>query len=43
MHVMKEQYIILPNGKDMVDVIVGRLGPTSDIILFQERQYFFFC
>lgn len=40
-HTMKGQYIIFPNGKDIVDVIVGKTGPTSDIILFQEREDFF--
>ena len=40
MHTMKGQFIILPNGKDIVDVVVGKPGPTSDINLFQERETF---
>jgi hypothetical protein len=38
MHTMKGQFIILPNVKDIVDVLVGNPGPTSDINLFQERE-----
>jgi len=37
-HTMKQQVIILPNGKDIVDIVVGKPGPTSDINLFQERE-----
>jgi len=34
MHTFKNQFIVLPNGEDIVDVIVGKLGKTSDINLF---------
>jgi len=33
MHTFKNQFIVLPNGEDIVDVIVGKLGKTSDIYL----------
>jgi len=33
MHTFKNQFIVLPNGEDIVDVIVGKLGKTSDINL----------
>ena len=41
MHTMKDQLIILPNGSDIVDVLIGEPGPTSDINLFQKREFFF--
>ncbi len=28
----------MPNGKDIVDVVVGKPGPTSDKKIFDERQ-----
>jgi DDE superfamily endonuclease/Helix-turn-helix of DDE superfamily endonuclease len=37
-HTFKNQFITLPEGKDIVDVEVGKKGPTSDISLFQEQQ-----
>ncbi|WP_375512104.1 transposase family protein [uncultured Nostoc sp.] len=41
MHTLKNQFIVLPNGKDIVDVCVGKLGKTSDIGLFRETRYKF--
>ncbi|MBW4617154.1 MAG: transposase family protein [Desmonostoc vinosum HA7617-LM4] len=35
---VKNQFIVLPNGEDIVDVIVGKLGKTSDINLFRVRR-----
>lgn len=32
------QLIVLPDGRDIVDVIAGALGSKSDINLFRERQ-----
>jgi len=32
------QFIVLPNGEDIVDVIVGKLGKTSDINLFRASR-----
>jgi hypothetical protein len=29
---------VLPNGKDIVDVVVGEPGPKSDINLFRENR-----
>ncbi len=37
-HTIKNQFIILPSGQDLVDVKVGDPGPTSDINQFRERQ-----
>ena len=37
-HTFKNQFITLPSGKDIVDVEVGKKGPTSDISLFREQQ-----
>ncbi|WP_166481986.1 transposase family protein [Scytonema sp. UIC 10036] len=37
-HTFKNQFIILPEGKDIVDVEVGEKGPKSDINLFREQQ-----
>lgn len=38
MHTLKNQFIVLPNGEDIVDVIVGKLGKTSDISLFRASR-----
>ena len=40
-HSMKNQFIILPDGEDIVDTLIGNPRPTSDINLFQEREDFF--
>lgn len=37
-HTFKNQLITLPEGKDIVDVLVGANGPTSDISLFRIQQ-----
>ena len=37
-HTLKNQFIVLPKGKDIVDVLPGEPGPSSDINLFRERQ-----
>lgn len=37
MHTLKNQFIVLPQGEDIVDVTVGNLGKTSDINLFRDR------
>lgn len=36
-HTFKNQFITLPLGSDIVDVVVGRPGPVSDINLCRER------
>jgi len=36
MHTLKNQFIVLPGGLDIVDVTVGELGKTSDINLFRK-------
>lgn len=33
-----QQLIVLPNGAEIVDVTVGKPGPSSDINLFRARQ-----
>lgn len=37
-HTFKNQITVLPSGQDIVDVIAGEPGPTSDITLFREGQ-----
>ncbi|AUB36902.1 Harbinger transposase-derived nuclease domain [Nostoc flagelliforme CCNUN1] len=37
-HTFKNQFVTLPEGKDIVDVEVGEKGPTSDINLFRGQQ-----
>lgn len=41
MHTIKNQFIVLPGGEDIVDVCVGMLGKTSDINLFRETRHKF--
>ena len=38
MHTLKNQFIVLPDGEDIVDVCVGNLGKTSDINLFRATR-----
>ncbi len=37
-YTLKNQFIVLPNGEEIVDVVVGRRGPMSDINLWRERK-----
>ncbi len=37
-HTFKSQFIILPKGKDIVDVKIGQRGPVSDISLLRNQQ-----
>ncbi|WP_414589933.1 transposase [Scytonema sp. PCC 10023] len=37
-HTFKNQITVLPDGKDIVDVIAGEPGPKSDIALFRQGQ-----
>lgn len=37
-HTLKSQIVSMPNGKDIVDVIIGFPGPTADINLFRGQQ-----
>jgi hypothetical protein len=37
-HTFKSQIIVLPDGRDLVDVVVGEPGPKSDITLFREYR-----
>lgn len=37
-HTFKNQIIILPDGRDIVDVVAGEPGPKSDITLFRENR-----
>ncbi|MEH2314323.1 MAG: transposase family protein [Nostoc sp.] len=43
MHTLKNQFIVLPNGEDIVDIYIENLGKTSDINLFRETQKKFDC
>ena len=40
MPTLKNQFIVLPKGADIVDICIGRLGKTSDISLFREPRHF---
>jgi DDE superfamily endonuclease/Helix-turn-helix of DDE superfamily endonuclease len=37
-HTFKTQIIILPDARDIVDVIAGEPGPKSDITMFRENR-----
>lgn len=37
-HTYKSQIVTLPEGEDIVDVIAGEKGPTSDISLFRTQE-----
>jgi len=37
-HTFKTQMIILPDARDIVDVVAGEPGPKSDITLFRENR-----
>lgn len=37
-HTRKSQLVVLPNGKDIVDIVAGKPGPKSDINLFRETR-----
>ena len=37
-HTFKNQLIVTPNGQEIVDVIVGKPGSTSDINIWREGQ-----
>ncbi|MGH7998457.1 MAG: transposase [Brasilonema sp.] len=37
-HTFKSQIIILPEARDIVDVVAGEPGPKSDITLFRENR-----
>lgn len=37
-HTFKNQIIIMPDGRDIVDVVAGEPGPKSDITLFREER-----
>jgi DDE superfamily endonuclease/Helix-turn-helix of DDE superfamily endonuclease len=37
-HTFKNQITVLPDGKDIVDIIAGQAGPTSDITLFRKGK-----
>ncbi len=40
-HTFKTQMIILPDGRDIVDIVAGEPGPKSDITLFRENREHF--
>ncbi len=35
-HTFKSQFIVLPKGEDMIDVVIGKPGPTSDIKICRQ-------
>lgn len=38
MHTLKNSFIVLPGGRDIVDVCIGQLGKISDIKLFRNNR-----
>ena len=37
-HTFKNKLIVMPNGREIVDVVVGELGKTSDINIWRSSQ-----
>ena len=37
-HTFKNQFVSLPKGEDIVDVLVGERGPEADVNLLREQQ-----
>jgi len=37
-HTFKNKLIVMPSGKEIVDVVVGKTGTTSDINIWRERR-----
>jgi hypothetical protein len=37
-HTFKSQIIVMPDGRDIVDVVAGKPGPKSNITLFREER-----
>jgi len=37
-HTFKSQIITLPKGQDIVDVVAGKKGPTSDVVIFYDQE-----
>ena len=37
-HTFKNQLIVIPDGKDIVDVVAGKPGPKSDVKLYRESR-----
>ena len=40
-HTFKNQLIATPNGREIVDHVIGKPGPTSDLVLWRSRQDLF--
>ena len=36
-HTFKNQLIVMPTGQEIVDVVVGKTGASSDIKIWRER------
>jgi len=37
-HTFKSQIIVMPDGRDIVDIVAGKPGPKSDLTLFREER-----
>ncbi len=35
-HTLKSQFVVLPKAEDIIDVVIGKPGPTSDIKICQQ-------
>jgi hypothetical protein len=37
-HTKKNQVIVMPNGKEIVDVVVGETGATADLKIWRKQR-----
>lgn len=37
-HTLKNQVIVMPSGREIVDVVVGKTGATADITISRARE-----
>ncbi len=37
-HTLKNQIVVMPNGKEIVDIVVGETGATADIKIWRSRR-----
>jgi DDE superfamily endonuclease len=37
-HTLKNQVVVMPSGREIVDVVVGKTGATADITIWRDRE-----
>ncbi len=37
-HTLKNQVVVMPSGREIIDVVVGKTGATADITIWRERE-----